>query len=238
MRMLKAEYRRRGRVPQDVIDAVEFEKPTLAPGEVLVAVLAAPVNPSDVLTLTGEYGILPPLPAVGGYLIQLARLRGLKTVNVVRRESAVAAVETLGADVVLVDGDDLAERVQQATAGAAIKIGIDAVAGSATERIARCLGEGATLLNYGRMSGEPCTISPSSFIFRDLTLRGFWLARWFRNAAREQQVELLAQMTRLVANGTLHASIAASFPVSRIKEAVSAAAGGERDGKILVVPEH
>jgi len=28
--------------------------------------LAAPINPSDVLTLTGEYGILPPLPAVGG----------------------------------------------------------------------------------------------------------------------------------------------------------------------------
>jgi len=29
-------------------------------------VIAAPINPSDVLTLTGEYGELPPLPAIGG----------------------------------------------------------------------------------------------------------------------------------------------------------------------------
>ena len=40
--------------------------PALADGEVLVAVEAAPINPSDVLTLTGDYGMLPPLPAVGG----------------------------------------------------------------------------------------------------------------------------------------------------------------------------
>jgi trans-2-enoyl-CoA reductase len=64
--MLKAHYNERGPVPQDVIAAVLFARPVLAAGEALVAVLAAPINPSDVLTLTGQYGILPPLPAVGG----------------------------------------------------------------------------------------------------------------------------------------------------------------------------
>jgi NADPH:quinone reductase-like Zn-dependent oxidoreductase len=63
---LQARYSRRGPIPQDVIDAVPFALPALAPGQALVAVLAAPINPSDVLTLTGEYGQLPPLPAVGG----------------------------------------------------------------------------------------------------------------------------------------------------------------------------
>ena len=63
---LQARYSRRGPIPQDVIDAVPFELPELAPGQALVAVLAAPINPSDVLTLTGEYGQLPPLPAVAG----------------------------------------------------------------------------------------------------------------------------------------------------------------------------
>ena len=62
--MLKAQYETRGPVPQDVIHPVEFEEPTLESGQVLVEVLAAPINPSDVLTLTGEYGQLPPLPAV------------------------------------------------------------------------------------------------------------------------------------------------------------------------------
>jgi NADPH:quinone reductase-like Zn-dependent oxidoreductase len=53
-------------VPQDVIDAVEFETPRLDAGQALVEVVAAPINPADVLTLTGEYGVLPRLPAIGG----------------------------------------------------------------------------------------------------------------------------------------------------------------------------
>ena len=64
--MLKAEYQTRGPVPQDVIEAVPFETPELDEGQVLLEMLAAPINPSDILTLTGQYGILPPLPAIGG----------------------------------------------------------------------------------------------------------------------------------------------------------------------------
>ena len=64
--MLKAEYQTRGPVPQDVIEAVPFEKPKLVEGQVLLEMLASPINPSDVLTLTGQYGILPPLPTIGG----------------------------------------------------------------------------------------------------------------------------------------------------------------------------
>ena len=64
--MLRAQYDRRGPAPQDVIHAVEFEAPQLEAGQALVRVIASPVNPSDLLTLTGEYGDLPPLPAIGG----------------------------------------------------------------------------------------------------------------------------------------------------------------------------
>ena len=53
-------------MPQASIECVDFPDPVLAEGQVLVQVLAAPINPSDVLTLTGEYGTLPPLPAIGG----------------------------------------------------------------------------------------------------------------------------------------------------------------------------
>ncbi|HSQ69579.1 MAG TPA: zinc-dependent alcohol dehydrogenase family protein [Steroidobacteraceae bacterium] len=326
--MLRAQYDRRGPVPQDVIRAVEFPRPTLQAGQALVEVLAAPINPSDVLTLTGEYGLLPPLPAIGGnegvgrvaelgpgtagppvgqtvllppqsgtwathlvaearalvplpneadpqqlammtvnpptallllrqfvdlqpgdwvaqnaansavgtYLVQLARRRGLRTVNIVRREDAAEAVREAGADVVLVDGEALARRVAEATGGAAIRLGIDAVAGEAIGRLAECLGQGATLVNYGRMSGQPCVIQPSAFIFRDLTLRGFWLALWYRNATAEQRAAVIGEVAGLIATGKLHARVQATYDVSEIREAVAAAAAGERAGKILVVP--
>lgn len=327
--MKKAQYTKRGPVPQEFIEAVEFEAPPLASGQVLIQVLAAPINPSDVLTLTGAYGILPPLPAVGGnegvgkvvalgpdvtspaigqtvllpvgsgtwsthvvgeakklmplpneadplqlammtvnpptaslmltefvelkpgdwviqnaansgvgaYLIQLAKIRGLKTVNIVRRESAVAGVKELGGDIVLVDGSGLAKRVAEATGGAKILLAIDAVGGASTDNLALCLGEGGVLVNYGAMSGEPCQISPTSFIFRDVTLRGFWLAQWFRKATPPQQMAVFGEVAKLIATGKLKTRIQATYDVSQIKEAVAAAAAGEREGKILIVPK-
>ncbi|MEZ4361021.1 MAG: zinc-dependent alcohol dehydrogenase family protein [Kofleriaceae bacterium] len=315
-------------MPQEVIEAVELEWPKLAPGEVLIELLAAPINPSDVLTLTGEYGILPPLPAfagnegvgkvvehgpgvtspplgqvvllpvgigtwsthlvapaaglvalpagvdpqqlamlsinpptaslmlsefvelsagdwviqnaanssVGAYLIQLARMRGLRTVNVVRRAALVEPLRAAGADVVLVDGPELPVAVKDATGGAKIRLGIDAVGGEGTASLGACLASEATLVNYGAMSGKPCTLSAGLLIFKDLRVRGFWLAKWFRTASKEQQGKLYGELTRSIATGALKAPIHQTYAVKDIKEAVAAAAAGERDGKILVVP--
>lgn len=326
--MLRAQYEQRGPAPQDLIEAVEFEAPELQSGQVLLEVLAAPINPSDLLTITGEYGSLPPLPAVGGnegvgrvaqlgpdverpavgemvllplgcgtwsthvvadaarlmvlprdgdprqlamlainpptaslllsefvdlqpgdwiiqnaansgvagYLTQLARIRGLRTVNVVRRESVVQAVRDSVADVVLVDGVDLPKRVAEATHGASIGLGIDAVGGAATGRLAACLGDGATLVNYGAMSGSDCAVSPRAFVFHDIRLRGFWLARWFQSAEPERQLKVFGELSRLIADGELTAKVHATFAVRDIKDAVAVAGAGERDGKVLIVP--
>ena len=175
---------------------------------------------------------------VGSYVVQFARLRGFKTVNIVRRESAVASVQAQGADVVLVDGDDLAERVKAATGGAAIKLGIDAVGGTASMRLAACLAEGAAIVNYGALSGEPCVVSPRELVFRDVSLKGFWLARWFRTTPQPKQLTLLTELAGLIAAGKLSAPIQATYDVAQIKEAVAAAAAGERQGKILITPLH
>lgn len=328
MKLIKAQYDIRGPVPQDVIHPVAFDKPALAAGQVLLEVLAAPINPSDVLTLTGDYGMLPPLPAVGGnegvgrvielgpdvrhpvigqvvllpvgsgtwsthmvaearaliplpddvdpkqlamitvnpptasllltefvdlhagdwviqnaansgvgsYLIQLAKVRGFRTINVVRRESAVEGVRQQGGDLVLVDGPDLRKRVRDQIGKAEVRLGIDAVAGAATDRLASCLAPGATLVNYGRMSGEPCQLSSMALIFNQIRLTGFWLAHWFRTTSQPAQMALFSDLTRLMAAGTLHAPIHATYGIEDIQAAVAAAAQGEREGKILIVP--
>ena len=203
------------------------------------------VNPPTAALMLSEFVKLEPgewvlqnvaNSGVGSYLIQLANIRGYKTVNIVRRQAAAQGVQAMGGNVVLVDGPGLAKRVKEATAGANIRLGIDAVGGAATDRIASCLANGATLVNYGMMSGEPCQVSPRNFVFNDITLRGFWLAKWFRSATREQQMALYGELTKLIATGKLHARVHATYDVSDIKAAVAAANAGERDGKILIVP--
>ena len=326
--MIKAQYSRRGPIPQDIIEPVEFELSAPGAGEVLIEVLAAPINPSDVLTLTGDYGILPPLPAtggmegvgkvvqvgegvsrlqtgqrvlllgtdgtwtthmiananmlvslpdgvdvkqqammtvnpptsllllsefvdlqtgdwmiqnaansaVGGYLIQIARKKGIKTINVVRRESAVQPLLDAGGDVVLVDGNDLHKRVQEFIGEGQVRLAIDAVGGAATERLACAVVNGGVVVNYGLLSGEPCQLSGASLVFRDLTLKGFWLARWYRDASIEQRSSVAAELGQMLAEGSLFARIQASYGIDDIKTAVAAAAAGGREGKIILIP--
>jgi len=326
--MKKARYNFRGPIPQDVIECVEFELESVGAGEVLIKVLAAPINPSDILTLTGEYGFLPALPAVGGmegvgkvielgegvnsltvgrrvllsgtsgtwtthlladakqlvpvpdgvdaqqqammtvnpptsllllsefvdlergdwviqnaansavggYLIQIARKRGIRTVNIVRRESAVQPLLDAGGDVVLTDGQDLQKRIVEATGGGQIRLGVDAIGGTATERMARSIVDGGMVVNYGLLSGEPCQLSGASLVFRDITLRGFWLARWYREASAEQRGEVFADLGQMIAEGSLSARVQASYPIDEIQKAVAVAAAGGRNGKILIEP--
>ncbi len=52
--------------PAAVLAPADIPDPEASPGAVRVAVLASPVNPSDLLTIEGRYGALPDLPAIGG----------------------------------------------------------------------------------------------------------------------------------------------------------------------------
>lgn len=205
------------------------------------------INPPTAALLLSEFGSLQPgewviqnaaNSAVGLYLVQLARYRGYRTVNVVRREDAAEVVRETGGNVVLLDGEDLAQRVSAATEEAQIRLGIDAVGGAATGHLADCLCESATLVNYGRMSGEPCVVQPDAFVFRDLTLRGFWLASWYARAPEQRRRAIVGEIAGLIATGKLHAPIEASYDISEIKDAVAAAASGGRSGEVLIVPRH
>ena len=105
--------------------------------------------------------------AVGRYVIQLAKARGLRTVNVVRRDGLAESLQALGADVVEVDDEDLAERVVAATDVATIRLALDATAGSSTMRLAACAANGATIVNYGALTLQPCQMSPMQITFEE-----------------------------------------------------------------------
>ena len=175
--------------------------------------------------------------AVGRHVIRFARARGLKSVNVVRRDSLIPELEAFGADVVLVDGDDLGERVRARTgAEAPIRLGIDAVGGSACMRLADCLSDGGMLVNYGFLSGDPCQVTPSHLIVNGLTLKGFWLLGQMRSRDRASIEALYDEMSRAFIDGTLEVPVEASYGLDQIAEALAHANQESRGGKILVLP--
>ena len=325
--MKAVQFKRHGN-PPDVVEIVDLETGAPAEDEAVIAVEATPVNPADLLRISGVYGAPTPLPAVPGaegvgrvvevgsgvanvrvgqrvllplgrgawrqqmrakaaplvpvpeeadplqlamavvnpptayllltdfvefgqgdwviqnaansavgrHLIRLAKLRGLKTVNVVRRDGLEASLKELGADVVITDGPELGQRSAAETGNGDIALALDAVGGDATQRLAGCLGEGGTVVNYGLLSGEPCRIPAALTVFKDIRLRGFWLVRWLRGASREQREALYGKLNGLVTDGTLRAEVEATYPLAEVKEALRHALAGGRSGKILLLP--
>ena len=203
------------------------------------------INPATALLLLTDIVALKPgdwviqnvaNSAVGRLVIRLARPRGVKTVNVVRRESLFGELKALGADACMVDGPDLAEAVKTHTRGAPIRLGLDAVSGRATARLSACLAEGAVVCNYGSMTGEDPVMSRNALISGGQTLVGFILGRGLATRSLEQIRAIYADLGQQVAKGNLSAPVEMVYPIEDIKEAVAHAQRGERSGKILVAP--
>lgn len=203
------------------------------------------INPPTALLMLSDFVDLGPgdwviqnvaNSAVGRLLIVLARQKGLRTVNVVRRPELAAELEALGADVVLADGIDLAERVVRATGGARLMLGIEAVGGAATGRLVDCIATEGTVVHYGSMSGEDPTVARSNFIYRGIKLTGFMLGRGLAKRSAEQIRALYADLAAQVMAGRLSAPVDTVYPIEEIRDALRHADKGGRNGKILVSP--
>jgi NADPH:quinone reductase-like Zn-dependent oxidoreductase len=202
------------------------------------------INPPTALLLLSDIVALKPgdwiiqnvaNSAVGRLVIRLARARGVRTMNVVRRESLFAELQALGADACVVDGPDLAETAKAQTGGAPIRLGLDAVSGRATARLSSCVGEGGVVCNYGSMSGEDPVMARSALTGSGQTLVGFVLGRGLATRSLAQIRAIYADLGEQVLKGVLLAPVEKVYPIEEIKAALAHAQQGERSGKILVV---
>jgi NADPH:quinone reductase-like Zn-dependent oxidoreductase len=170
--------------------------------------------------------------SVGRALIPIAKSLGLKTVNVVRREDVVAEIKAIGGDVVLVDGPDLAKRVAVETGKASIALAVDGVGDTSTTNLLGCLAEKGVHVFYSTISGKPSVVPATQLIFRDIAMRGFWLANWFNSAKPDQITQMYDRLAPLVASGAISTPVAGTYRFSEIAEAVAVAA--KNRGKALL----
>ena len=217
----------------------------LPPGMDLKQAAMVRINPPTALLLLADFVTLKPgewviqnvaNSAVGRLVIMLARRQGLRTLNVVRRDSLFAELEALGADACLVDGPDLAARATAAVGGASIRLGLDAVSGAATGRIAACIADEGSVVTYGSMSGEDPNVDRSHFVYRGVNLGGFMLGRHLARRDDAAIREIYAELGAAIADGSLHAPIDRIYPIEDIRAALAHAQQGGRNGKILVTP--
>lgn len=200
------------------------------------------INPMTAWRLLHDYVDLKPgdwliqnaaNSAAGRALIQIAGELGYKTVNVVRREELVEELRGAGGDIVLIDGEGLRDQVKEATSGAPIRLGLNAVGGESALRLANCLAPGSTMVTFGAMSLQPLKIPNGLFIFKDLRLRGIWINKWYDNATMHERKEAFLALFEMAKRGLLKPKVERAYPIDEAKAAVTHAARGKRSGKII-----
>jgi len=171
--------------------------------------------------------------AAGRAVIQIARELGYRTMNIVRRSELIDELRAEGGDAVVVDRENLRDEVKNATGGAPIRLGLNAVGGESALRLANCLAFGGTLVSFGAMSLQPLKIPTGLLIFKDLRFRGIWINKWYDNATSAQRMEAFQSLFEMAKRGLLKTKVEKAYPLSEAKAAVAHAAQGKRSGKII-----
>src|SRR6058998_3308108 len=200
------------------------------------------INPATAYLLLHRYVSLMPgdwigqtaaNSAMGQYIIALAKLTGVKTLNVVRREEAAEQVREWGGDRVVLHGDNLHKDIEEALDGKKLSLVLDTVGGTPVGELAKSLKPGGSIVVYGMQSGQFPAMPPKEFIYGGLSLHGFWLINWIRNAPRAEIEEIYQKLGDLVADGSLSAAVEQVFPLDQFKEAFKQSLQSNRSGKIL-----
>jgi NADPH:quinone reductase-like Zn-dependent oxidoreductase len=202
------------------------------------------INPATAYLLLNRYVSLMPSDwigqtaansAMGQYIIRLAKLAGVKTLNVGRRGEAAEQVRQFGGDRVVLQGDNLHKDIEEALGGKRLSLVLDTVGGTPVGEVAKSLKTGGSIVGYAMQSGQVPAFSPRDFVYRGLSLHGFWLINWLCNAPRTEIQEMYQKLRDLVADGSLSAGVEQVYPLEQFKEAFEHSLQSNRSGPQLMV---
>jgi mitochondrial enoyl-[acyl-carrier protein] reductase / trans-2-enoyl-CoA reductase len=201
------------------------------------------VNPATAHGLLRAAGDLPPgswvvqntaSSACGHCVIRLAKHRGLRVACLVRRPESAAECLALGADAALPDDAGAVPQLRALMADAPPRLALNAAGGDSALRLMDLLAPGGTLVTYGAMARQPLKVPNGFLIFKDITLRGYWMTRWLDTAPAEEVRAVYTELAALTAAGIIRQQVAAVYPLAEVRAAVTHAAQSGRGGKVLL----
>jgi NADPH:quinone reductase-like Zn-dependent oxidoreductase len=182
---------------------------------------------------------------LGRMIIRLAKRDGIHTVNVVRRREAVAELDALGADAVIVSSDGpIDEQVREIVGREGVRYAIDPVVGQTGTEMFKALHEDGRMLVYGSLTGEPIRVGedPRDILSGRRRIEVYWLGYWlprldesgFYPPGTSARVQLVHDIEALMRDDVLVTSPGRRYSLDDIGVAVAQAESVGRHGKVLL----
>lgn len=170
-------------------------------------------------------------------ITRVAAYKGIRSISVVRREGMEATLKANGADHVLVDGEDLAQRVKDLLGGRGVDRALDAVAGTASGRLFDSVADFGTLICYGLLDRDDVIFNAAQFIFRDVHVQGYSRLRYLRGLSKADTEALYKDLFECQQQGLFHTPVLKTFAFEDICEAVELAERSGGQGKVFLIPD-
>ena len=146
----------------------------------------------------------------------------------------------MGATEVILDCEHEDEKMLENILSKNIKLGIDAVAGPATERLAKSIANEGLIINYGTVTKEMCQISFWSLFRKKITLKGMSTLSGFETRTEARVKEIHKNLALMANQSLLQTKIAATYGLKDYLKAYNHIdrTGTERDGKVVLLPNN
>jgi NADPH:quinone reductase-like Zn-dependent oxidoreductase len=171
--------------------------------------------------------------SVGLAAIQITKAVGAMAIATTRGSEKKPFLLDAGADhVIVMDEEDLAERVMAFTSGKGASKIFDPVAGPLLEKLAEAAAPGATLFEYGALSPEPTAFPLFPALGKGLTVRGYTLFEIVQDS--EKRARGISYIGDGLQSGALKPIIDRTFPLAEIVQAHQYMESNQQKGKIVV----
>jgi NADPH:quinone reductase-like Zn-dependent oxidoreductase len=174
--------------------------------------------------------------SIGRILIQFAKFKGLKSINLVRRKEQIEDLKSLGADVVLntEDGTDIVEEINKITNGKGAYGALDAVGGSLSLKLSQVVRDYGTIILYSCLGGQQINVSGIDLLLRHVNYTGFLLTRHFADGGNEKFYEAISNVFELFAN-KVKPLPGKRFPLEKITDALNQFLNPNNGDKVFLV---
>jgi NADPH:quinone reductase-like Zn-dependent oxidoreductase len=175
---------------------------------------------------------------LGRMLIVMAAEVNYPLINIVRRDAQVDLLRSLGAAHVLNSSDeDFVEQLQATCARLGATCAFEAVAGDMTGTVLNNMPPGSTVYVYGALSEDACSnIDPIGLIFRDKSVRGFYLSDWLRRRGSLGILRAAGRVQRMLIDGRIQTRLQRKIALDNAREGLKQYVDHMTDGKVLIMP--
>lgn len=173
--------------------------------------------------------------AFAKFVVQLASKRGIKTLCTVRRNDYIKDLKANGATAVInTETQDLKQEVKTLTGGKGVDYIFDAVGGKLGDQVLNTLAYNGTMMVFGRLSQESAPLNSGLLIFKNLTIKGFWLTTWMTSLSKEEKIEVTQAVLGDLMKSNLKVEVEKTYSLDEVAEATRHADAPGRKGKILL----